>query len=90
VFWKPAVDGLFIRKKKAGDRVKEDEVYGVMVDPYTGKELTHIRNTREAIVIPGGREWPAVGTTTVGILGVIDRVVDRRTTDLYVAFENDS
>jgi predicted deacylase len=82
VLWKPSVDGLFIRKKWPGERVAAGEVYGLMVNPFTGETLTHICSTEDAIVIPGGREWPAVGTTTVGILGTIDEIVDRRTADL--------
>jgi hypothetical protein len=35
-------------------------------------------------VIPSGQEWPTVGATSIGILGTIDRVEDRRSTDLYV------
>lgn len=84
VIWKPPMDGLFIRKKRPGDLVKEGEVYGTVVDPYTGKQLATIRNRQEAIVIPGGHEWPVLGKTTVGILGFVDEVVDRRAVDLYV------
>ena len=87
VLWKPSVDGLFIRKKWPGERVRAGEVYGLMVDPYTGKTLTRICSTKDAIVIPGGREWPAIGTTTVGILGKVDEIVDRRTTELHVSFD---
>jgi hypothetical protein len=46
-----------------------------------------MRNTRDATVIPSGQEWPTVGMTSVGILGVVDRVEDRRTTDLCVTFD---
>jgi predicted deacylase len=84
VLWKPAIDGLFIRKKRPGDYVRAGEVYGLMVNAYTGKELTRICSPENAIVIPGGREWPAVGVTTVGILGTVDKIVDRRTADLYL------
>ena len=84
VIWKPAIDGLFIREKGPGTLVGDGETYGRVVDPFTGRELTAIRNTREAVVIPGGHEWPALGRTTVGILGVVDEIVDRRTVDLYV------
>ena len=88
VFWKPAVDGLFIRQKGMGEVVKQGEVYGVMVDPYTGQILAQIHNSRrEGVVIPGGREWPSIGDTSVGILGVVDQIVDRRMGDPYVPFD---
>ncbi len=87
VLWKPPVDGLFIRKKEFGELVKEGEIYGTLQDPYTGEELAHLYNTKEAIVIPSGQNWPTVGATSIGILGIIDRVEDRRTTDLYVSFD---
>jgi predicted deacylase len=61
VLWKPSVDGLFIRKKRPGERVAAGEVYGLMVDPYTGKTLTRICSPEDAVVIPGGarvaRRW---------------------------------
>jgi uncharacterized protein len=88
VLWKPDVDGLFIRKKRFGDLVKEGDSYAELVDPYTGEKLADIPNTKEAIVIPSGQEWPTIGATSVGILGEIDRVEDRRTMDLYVSFED--
>lgn len=89
VFWKPAVDGLFVRKKGFGDCVQQGDVYATIVDPYTGDKLADMHNSaQEAIVIPGGREWPVVGTTSVGILGVVDEVVDRRSTDLQVSFHS--
>jgi predicted deacylase len=87
VLWKPPVDGLFIRKKMFSELVKEGEIYGTLQDPYTGEELAHLCNTREAIVIPSGNNWPAVGATSIGILGVVDRVEDRRKMDLYVSFD---
>ena len=87
VLWKPPADGLFIRKKQFGELVKEGEVYGTLVDPYTGAELAYLYNTREAIVIPSGHNWPTVGATSIGILGIVDRVEDRRTADLYVSFD---
>lgn len=87
VLWKPDVDGLFIRQKAFGELVKEGEIYGTLQDPYTGEELAHIRNTQEAIVIPSGQEWLTIGATSVGILGTVDRIEDRRTMDLYVSFE---
>ena len=87
VLWKPPVDGLFVRKKGFGELVKEGEIYGTLQDPYTGEELAHLYNTKEAIVIPSGQNWPTVGATSIGILGIIDRVEDRRTTDLHVSFD---
>ena len=36
VIWKPAVDGLFIRDSKFRDELKTGDVYGRLVDPYTG------------------------------------------------------
>ncbi|MEM7798072.1 MAG: succinylglutamate desuccinylase/aspartoacylase family protein [Chloroflexota bacterium] len=86
VIWKPDVDGLFIRKRKFKDHLKEGDVYGVLVDPYTGEELAAMRSPRDGIVIPSGQEWPTVGSTSIGILGQIDRVEDRRKMDLYVSF----
>jgi len=85
--WKPGVDGLFIPKVKVGDHVKEGEVFATLVDPYTGEELGHIRNTKDGIVVPGLREWPTIGTETLEMPGVVDRVEDRRTADLYVSFD---
>ncbi|MBV7332414.1 succinylglutamate desuccinylase/aspartoacylase family protein [Chloroflexi bacterium TSY] len=87
VLWKPDVDGLFIRRRAFGELVKEGEIYGTLQDPYTGEELAHIRNTQEAIVIPSGQEWLTIGATSVGILGTVDRVEDRRTMDMYISFE---
>lgn len=87
VLWKPPVDGLFIRKKGFGNFVRAGEAYGVIQDPYTGRVLAEMPTPRDAIVIPSGREWPIAGTTSIGILGTVDRVEDRRTTDLYVAFD---
>lgn len=86
VLWKPPADGLFIRKKGFGDVVKAGEAYGALQDPYTGATIATLPNSTEATVIPSGREWPTAGTTSIGILGHIDRVVDRRTADLYVSF----
>ena len=37
VLWKPPVDGFFIRLKEFGEFVKAGEVYGMLVDPYTGE-----------------------------------------------------
>ena len=87
VLWKPPVDGLFIRKKGFGALVKEGEIYGTLQDPYTGQVLAHMYNTQEATVIPSGQNWPTVGSTSIGILGQVDRVEDRRTMDLYVSFD---
>jgi predicted deacylase len=86
VLWKPAQDGLFIRQKNFGDFVEEGEIYGTLQDPYTGQALAYLHNTRDAVVIPSGQNWPTVGSTSVGILGIVDRVVDRRTADLFVSF----
>ena len=86
VLWKPSVDGLFIRMKRFAEFVKAGEIYGTLVDPYTGKELGTIPNTKDATVIPSGEEWPTIGSTSIGILGIVDRVEDRRTADLYVSF----
>ncbi len=87
VIWKPDVDGLFVRKRRFGERVGTGESYASLVDPYTGELLAEMPNPREAIVIPSGQEWVTVGATSIGILGEIDRVEDRRTADLYVSFE---
>jgi hypothetical protein len=86
VLWKPPVDGLFIRQRRFGEHVKAGEVYGILQDPYTGQVRAEMKNTRDAIVIPSGQEWPTVGMTSIGILGIVDRVEDRRTADLYVSF----
>jgi predicted deacylase len=87
VFWKPPVNGLFVRCKQIGEVVRLGEVYGTIIDPYTGELLAELVNEQaEAVVIPGGREWPVIGDTSVGILGVVDRVEDRRTLDLRVHF----
>jgi predicted deacylase len=86
--WKPPeVNGLFMPQVKEGQHVKEGEVFASLVDPYTGEELGHIRNTKAGVVIPGRREWPTIGTTTIEMLGVVDRVEDRRTADLTVSFD---
>ena len=87
VIWKPAVDGLFIRKKKFRDELKVGDVYGSLVDPYTGELLADMRTPKDGIVIPSGQEWPTVGATSIGILGTIDRVEDRETMDLSVSFD---
>jgi len=87
VLWKPPADGLFIRKKGFGELVKEGEIYGILQDPYTGELLAEMRNTREATVIPSGQNWPTVGSTSIGILGIVDEIVDRDSADLYVSFD---
>ena len=87
VLWKPNVDGLFIRKRHFGEHVKKGEVYASLINPYTGENLADIINTEDAIVIPSGQEWPTIGATSVGILGEINRIEDRRTMDMYVSFE---
>ena len=87
VVWKPPVDGVFVRRRKFGELLKEGEIYGSLVNPYTGADLAHVRTPKEAIVIPSGQEWLTIGATSVGILGMIDRVDDRRTADLYVSFD---
>jgi predicted deacylase len=87
VLWKPAVDGLFLREKRFGEHVAAGATYARLVDPYTGDELARIPSTADAIVIPSGQEWPTIGATSVGILGTVDRVEDRRTADLRVSFD---
>jgi len=87
VIWKPATDGLFIRMRKFGDELKAGDVYGKLVDPYTGELLAEMPTPQDGIVIPSGQEWPTIGATSVGILGTIDRVDDRRTMDLSLTFD---
>ena len=84
VIWKPDVDGLFVRLKHFRDELKAGDVYAKLIDPYTGELLADMPTPKDGIVIPSGQEWPTVGATSIGILGTIDRVEDRRTTDLYV------
>ncbi len=84
VIWKPDVDGLFVRLKKFKDALKTGDVYGQLLDPYTGEVLAELKTPKDGIVIPSGQEWPTIGATSVGILGTIDRVEDRRTMDLYL------
>lgn len=84
VIWKPDVDGLFVRLKAFGDVLKAGDVYAHLIDPYTGELLAEMKTPKDGIVIPSGQEWPTVGATSIGILGSIDRVEDRRVTDLYV------
>lgn len=84
VIWKPDVDGLFIRLKRFGDELKAGDVYAHLVDPVTGEIRAEIRTPEAGIVIPSGQEWPTIGATSVGILGVIDRVEQREAMDLYV------
>ncbi len=87
VIWKPAVDGLFIRDSKFRDELQAGDVYGRLVDPYTGDLLAEMPTPKDGIVIPSGQEWPTVGATSIGILGSIDRVEDRRALDLSVSFD---
>lgn len=86
VIWKPPVDGLFVRKRKFRDALKAGDVYGELVSPWTGEVMAELTAPQDGIVIPSGQEWPTVGSTSIGILGSIDRVDDRRTMDLYVSF----
>jgi predicted deacylase len=84
VFWRPPVDGLFIRRKSTGEIVAKGAVYATVDDPYTGKVLAELITPTDAVVLPSGQEWPTMGTTTVAILGIVDEVVDRRALDLFV------
>lgn len=86
VIWKPEIDGMFVRLKGFRDELKAGDVYAHLIDPYTGDVLAKMITPKDGIVIPSGQEWPTVGMTSIGILGTIDRVEDRRTTDLYVSF----
>jgi len=86
IFWRPPVDGLLTRRKRMSTAVAKGEVYATVDDPYTGRVLFELVNPANAVVLPSGQEWPTLGTTTVGILGAVDEVVDRRTLDLYVTF----
>lgn len=87
VIWKPPVDGLFIRDRKFRDELQTGDVYGRLVDPYTGELLAEMPTPDYGIVIPSGQEWPTVGATSIGILGSIDRVEDRRAMDMYIDFD---
>ena len=86
VIWKPNADGLFIRKRKFREELKAGDVYGELVSPWTGELVAELKSPQDGIVIPSGQEWPTVGSTSIGILGTIDRVEDRRTMDMYVSF----
>ena len=86
VIWKPAVDGLFIRDRRFKDALAAGDSYGRLVDPYTGDVLAEMPTPKDGIVIPSGQEWPTVGATSIGILGSIDRVDDRRTMDMSLSF----
>jgi len=86
VLWKPPYDGLYIRKKQF-EHVKAGEVFASILDPYTGKELGHVYNTKDSTVVPGGQQWPTLGATSIVELGTPDEIVDRRTADLHVSFE---
>ncbi len=87
VIWKPDVDGLFVRMRGFKEALKAGDVYAKLVDPYTGELLAEMRTPQDGIVIPSGQEWPTIGATSVGILGTIDRVEDRRNADLYISFD---
>lgn len=84
VIWKPDVDGLFIRHKRFGESLEAGDVYASLVDPVTGQVRAEIRSPEAGIVIPSGQEWPTIGATSVGILGVVDRIDRRDAMDLYV------
>ncbi|MBM3450206.1 MAG: hypothetical protein FJX78_04375 [Armatimonadetes bacterium] len=86
VLWKPPVDALFIRRQGFGARLAAGDLYATMQDPYTGETLAEIRTPQAGIVIPSGQEWPTAGTTSIGILGVVDAVEDRRTLETSVRF----
>jgi predicted deacylase len=86
VFWKPPVDGLFIRRAGRGATVPVGATYGTVQDPYTGRVLAEVTNERDAVVLPSGQDWPTMGTTTVGILGVVDRVEERDPARVRVTF----
>jgi len=88
VIWKPDVDGLFIREKTIGDELDAGDVYGRLVDPYTGNELTTLTAPEDGTVIPSGQNWLTIGATSVGILGRVDRVDDRREMDLTIPFDD--
>jgi predicted deacylase len=86
VFWRPPVDGLFSRRAPRGAAVPVGAVYGTIRDPYRGRVLAEIVNPRDAVVLPSGQDWPTMGTTTVGILGVVDRVEERDPACVRVRF----
>jgi predicted deacylase len=86
VFWKPPVDGLFIRRAGRGTTVPAGAVYGVIQDPYAGRILAEVENAQDAVVLPSGQDWPTMGSTTVGILGVVDRVEERDPSRVRVTF----
>ena len=86
VLWKPNVDGLFVRLRRFGEALKAGDVYAQLQDPYTGELLAEITTPEDGIVIPSGQEWVTIGATSVGILGVVDRVENRVGADLSIAF----
>lgn len=86
VIWKPSADGLFVRKRRFREALQAGDVYGELVSPWTGELLAELKAPQDGIVIPSGQEWPTVGSTSIGILGTIDRVEDRRKLDLHVSF----
>jgi predicted deacylase len=86
VIWKPDVDGLFLRNRRFGEELQEGDNYATLLNPYTGETLADMPSPRYGIVIPSGQEWPTIGATSVGILGTVDRVADRRQMDLSISF----
>jgi predicted deacylase len=88
IFWRPPVDGLFIRRQSRGAELRKGAVYGTIQDPYDGRTLHELIIPRDAVVLPSGQEWPTMGPTTVGILGMVDRVVERRPEDVMVSFDD--
>lgn len=86
VIWKPDVDGLFLRNRRFGEELQEGDNYATLLNPYTGETLADMPSPRYGIVIPSGQEWPTIGATSVGILGTVDRVADRRQMDLTISF----
>ncbi len=86
VLWKPRVDGLYVRLRSFGEELKAGDVFALLRDPYTGETLAEITTPENGIVIPSGQEWVTIGATSVGILGVIDRIEDRRETNMKIAF----
>ena len=87
VIWKPAVDGLFIRDSKFRDELKDRRCLRPAGRSLHRRLLAEMPTPKDGIVIPSGQEWPTVGATSIGILGSIDRVEDRRALDLSVSFD---
>ena len=86
VLWKPSVDGLYVRLRRFGEQLKAGDVFALLQDPYTGHTLAEIKTPEDGVVIPSGQEWVTIGATSVGILGVVDRVENRSETDMRLAF----